>query len=138
MKNITIIKLVLFALFFISSNTLAQDKMSVKADTIKFYQSNNNFPAIIKLTVLSDNTFNFYMKIVDDNTIINTDGVWLEKENYIQHTFNNKDFLITTLFDTTKYSNDYTILNDSTVTFDKKLWSINIWAIWCNDILKMQ
>jgi len=138
MKNNSIIKLILLAPFIISFNISAQETKPVKADTIKFYQSNDNYPAVIKITVLSDNTFNFYMNIIDDNTIINTNGIWEEKEDYIKHTFHNSDFLITTLFDTTKYANDYTILNDSTVTFDKNLWSINIWAMWCNDILKTQ
>lgn len=136
MKLFSIFKISLIILYLCSSNAFSREKEGQKVDTLKIYFGEQKNVALIKMIVFSDNTFSFYMKIDEDSSIINCGGTWQEKEDYIEHDFYKNDFLLSALFDTTKYAKDYSILDDNTIIFNKDLWSINIWGIWCSDILK--
>jgi hypothetical protein len=108
-------------------------------DTIIGYRSESNGLAEIKLFLLKDNSFTFYLRIIpqpmsdDEDSCIHSTGIWNKNKNFVRLNFIKKGPSTYALFDT-NYSkkNEFNIINDSTVEINYKLSSINIWGVVCD------
>jgi hypothetical protein len=111
-------------------------------DTI-VYLSGDNDLALIKLTLIPNGTFDFYMSIYPEpmqnaepeSDIINSNGTWIGNEKTVLLNFSErkKDTLnLNDLFDSNyKEENEFKVIDQNTVEIDYTLDKLNIWGIGC-------
>jgi len=111
-------------------------------DTV-FYLSGNNDLALIKLTLIPNGTFDFYMKIYPEPMqetdskpdIIKSIGLWNGNEKSILLNFEKRDkdtIHLDDLFDSNfKVGNEFKVIDQYKVELDYTLEKINIWGIGC-------
>jgi len=122
---------------------ITQSEKLVLNDTV-VYLSGDNDLALIKLTLIPNETFDFYMSIYPEpmqNTepesdIINSNGIWSGNGNTVLLNFaeQKKDTLnLNDLFDSNyKEGNEFKVINQNTVEIDYSLDKLNIWGISCH------
>ncbi len=128
------------------SNTkmeIIKPKKLVLNDTI-VYLSGDNDLALIKLTLIPNGTFDFYMSIYSEpmqdsepeSDLINSNGTWNGNEKTLSLNFaeRKKDTLnLNDLFDSSyKEGNEFKIINKNTIEIDYSLNKLNIWGISCH------
>lgn len=116
-------------------------------DTI-VYLSGNNDLALIKLTLIPNGTFDFYMSIYPEplqgaepeSDIINSNGIWSGNGKTVLLNFaeRKKDTLnLNDLFDSNyKEGNEFKVIDQNTVEIDYTLDKLNIWGISCHKLEK--
>ncbi|SFC92549.1 hypothetical protein SAMN04487907_1152 [Zunongwangia mangrovi] len=121
---------------------IIQPEKLVFNDTV-IYLSENNDLALIKLTLIPNQTFDLYMKIYPEpmqdvetgSEIINSNGTWSGNGQTVSLNFTEikKDALnLNALFDLNyKEGNEFTVINKNKVEIDYSLDKINIWGINC-------
>ena len=114
----------------------------VLKDTV-VYLSGDNDLALIKLTLIPNGTFDFYMSIYPEpmqdtepeSDIINSNGTWSGNGKTVSLNFaeRNKETLnLNDLFDSNyKQGNEFKVINQNTVEIDYSLDKLNIWGISC-------
>lgn len=123
------------------SEIIKSEKLVLK-DTI-VYLSDHNDLALIKLTLIPNGTFDFYMSIYPEplqdaepeNDIINSNGTWSGTEKTVSLNFaeRKKDTLnLNDLFDSKyKENKEFEVIDKNTVEIDFTLQKLNIWGISC-------
>ncbi len=121
---------------------LKSEKLVIN-DTI-VYLSGNNDLALIKLTLIPNGTFDFYMSIYPEpmqdvepeSDIINSNGTWSRNKKTVLLNFakRKKDTLnLNDLFDSNyKEGNEFKVIDQNTVEIDYTLDKLNIWGISCH------
>ncbi len=111
-------------------------------DTV-VYLSGDNDLALIKLTLIPNGTFDFYMSIYPEpmhdakpeSDIINSNGIWNGNRKTVSLNFaeRKKDTLnLNDLFDSNfKEGNEFKVIDQNTVEIDYSLDKLNIWGISC-------
>jgi hypothetical protein len=153
----TIIFLVLILIVFSCQNKKSEKIQSAELNTEKeiikseklvlkdtiVYLSGDNDLALIKLTLIPNGTFDFYMSIYPEpmqhsepeSDIINANGIWSGNEKTVLLNFaeRKKDTLnLNDLFDSNyKQGNEFNVVDQNTVEIDFTLDKINIWGIGC-------
>lgn len=127
------------------SNTQTENIKSEKLvinDTV-FYLSGDNDLALIKLTLIPNGTFDFYLSIYPEqmqdaepeSNVINSNGTWSGNGKTVSLNFavRNKDTLnLNDLFDSNyKQGNEFKVIDQNTVEIDYSLDKLNIWGISC-------
>jgi hypothetical protein len=122
---------------------IIQPEKLVLNDTV-VYLSGDNDLALIKLTLIPNGTFDFYMSIYPEpmqdaepeSDIINSNGTWSGNGKTISLNFaeRKKDTLnLNDLFDSNyKEGNEFKIINKNSVEIDYSLDKLNIWGISCH------
>ncbi|MEP0463400.1 MAG: hypothetical protein ABJP52_09770 [Flavobacteriaceae bacterium] len=112
-------------------------------DTV-VYLSGDNDLALIKLTLIPNGTFDFYMSIYPEpmrdaepeSDIINSNGTWSGNGKTVLLNFaeRKKDTLnLNDLFNSNyKEGNEFKVINQNTVEIDYSLGKLNIWGISCH------
>lgn len=120
---------------------IKSEKLVLK-DTI-VYLSGDNDLALIKLTLIPNGTFDFYMSIYPDSMqdsepesdIITANGNWSGNKKNVSLNFaeRKKDTLnLNDIFDANyKEGNEFEIINKNTIEIDYSLDKLNIWGIGC-------
>ncbi|MBC3846977.1 hypothetical protein H8K90_11345 [Winogradskyella echinorum] len=116
---------------------------SLVLNDIVVYLSGDNDLALIKLTLIPNGTFDFYMSIYPEpmqdakpeSDIINFNGTWSGNGKTVLLNFaeRKKDTLnLNDLFDSNyKEGNEFKVINQNTVEIDYSLGKLNIWGISC-------
>ena len=150
-----------FTLFSCQQKTSEKNSKPINSSVKKFreleqlklkdsliYLSAENDLALIKLTLIPDETFNFYMsifpnplqKISSEPSVIKATGTWSGSDKTILLNFakRKKDTLhLNALFDIKyKEGNEFKVIDDHTVEIDYTREKINIWGIGCYKTLK--
>ena len=158
MKNSTFLLLFLICISCQKKNTektknFQKPELNTKTESIKpdrlalndtvVYLSAGNDLALIKLTLIPDGTFDFYMSIYPEqmqetnpkSDIIKSNGTWYGNEKSILLNFakREKDTLnLNALFDSNyKEGNEFKVIDQNTVEINYTLEKINIWGISC-------
>ena len=112
-------------------------------DTV-VYLSGDNDLALIKMTLIPNGTFEFYMSIYPEplqdaepeSDIINSNGTWSRNGKTVLLNFaeRKKDTLnLNDLFDSNyKVGNEFKVINQNTVEINYSLDKLNIWGISCH------
>ena len=119
-------------------NSLNSDNGKMLNDYYLVFHSAGNGVADILLTLKTDNTFTFYMKMLpqpgteDVVSIINTSGKWTKQGKWTRLTFKNKKMLLSAVFDKSYADNNqFKIINERTVDINNGLDEITIWGVAC-------
>jgi hypothetical protein len=127
----------------VSSNGIYKKWKLALNDTLVYLSRGNDF-ALIKLTLIPNGTFDFYMSIYPEPMqetetepdIIIANGLWNgnEKALLLNFTERKKDTLnLNELFDSNyKEGNEFNVIDENTVEIDYTLDKINIWGISCH------
>ena len=122
---------------------IIKPKNLVLNDTV-LYLSGDNDLALIKLTLIPNGTFEFYMSIYPEpmqdaepeSDIINSNGTWIGNGKTVLLNFaeRKKDTLnLNDLFDSNyKEGNEFEVINKNTLEIDYSLDKLNIWRISCH------
>ena len=114
----------------------------VLKDTV-VYLSGDNDLALIRLTLIPNGTFDFYMSIYPEpmqeaepqSDIINSNGTWSGNGKTVSLNFaeRKKDTLnLNDLFDSNyKQGNEFKVIAQNSVEIDYSLKKLNIWGISC-------
>jgi hypothetical protein len=122
---------------------IIESEKLVLNDTI-VYLSGDNDLALIKLTLIPNGTFDFYMSIYPEpmqesepeSDIINANGIWSGNEKTVLLNFaeRKKDTLnLNDIFDSNyKEGNEFKVISKNTLEIDYSLDKLNIWGISCH------
>lgn len=121
---------------------IIKPKNLVLNDTV-VYLSGDNGLALIRLTLIPNGTFDFYMDIYPqpmqdaepESDIISSNGIWSGNRKTVQLNFTErkKDKLnLNDLFDSNyKEGNEFNVIDQNTIEIDYSLDKLNIWGISC-------
>ena len=119
-------------------NSLNSDNGKALKDKDLVYHSAGNGVADILLTLKTNNTFTFFMKILpqpgtdEEVSIINTSGKWAKQGKWTRLTFKKKKILLSAVFDKSYADNNqFQVINEKTVDINDGLDEIVIWGVAC-------
>lgn len=119
-----------------SIDFLSMNESKKQAEFLKnpiIYLSGGNDMASIKLTLASNRTFEFVMKILDEKDTLKSKGNWTENKDRFSLVFDDKNNLnLYYLFDSKNNDGgNFEIINDNTVLIKKDAEQLFIWGVNC-------